>query len=158
HVDRPAYWKMEARRSSEALAHAKDELAHSRTYKKVGDYIPACIEEKKAVEKAKRRLEHAEEKIDIVRHWIVATRHAVDEFQGHVQQLTGMLEGDIPHAIHLLERMSKALEQYARGAAPTAMTWEELTSETTGKSVARPVDAEAVSNTENASDNSRAAS
>ncbi len=67
HVDRPAYWRLEARRSGEALAHAKDELAHSRTYKKVGDYIPACIEEKKAVDKAKRRLQLAEEKIEIVR-------------------------------------------------------------------------------------------
>jgi hypothetical protein len=139
HVDRPAYWRLEARRSGEALAHAKDELAHSRTYKKVGDYIPACIEEKKAVDKAKRRLQLAEEKIEIVRHWMIASRHAVDEFQGPVQQLMGMLDGDIPRAIVLLERMSAALEQYATGTAPTAITWEELTAEREGQSIARPV-------------------
>jgi hypothetical protein len=141
-VDRPAYWRMEARRSGEALAHAKDELAHSRTYKQIGDYIPACIEEKKAVEKAKRRLETAEKKIEIVRHWIAATRHAFDEFQGPVQQLMSMLDGEIPHAIALLERMSKALEQYATGVAPTAITWEELVGEKQGSSMSRPVDPE----------------
>ena len=137
-VDRPAHWRFEARRSGEALAHAKDELAHARTYKQIGDYIPACIDEKKAVEKAKKRLEHAEEKVEIVRHWIVASRHAVDEFQGPVQQLMGMLDGDIPRAIMLLERMSAVLEQYATGAAPTAATWEDLVKEVA--SAARPAD------------------
>jgi hypothetical protein len=139
-VDRPSHWRMEARRGGEALAHAKDELAHSRTYKKVGDYVPACVEEKKQVEKAKRRVEIAEDKIEIVRHWAVAARHAVDEFQGPVQQLMGMLDGDIPRAIVLLERMSMALEQYAAGAAPAAISWEELIGEKAGQSVAQPLD------------------
>ncbi|HEY2827271.1 MAG TPA: hypothetical protein VGJ04_06690 [Pirellulales bacterium] len=141
-VDRPAHWRMESRRSGEALAHAKDELAHSRTYKTIGDYVPACIEEKKAVEKAKRRLEHAEEKLEIVRHWIMASRHAVDEFQGPVQQLMGMLDGDIPRAIFLLERMSIALENYATGTAPTAINWEELVRQMQTASVAQPVDSQ----------------
>jgi hypothetical protein len=139
-VDRPAHWRLEARRGGEALAHAKDELAHSRTYKQIGDYIPACIEEKKAIEKAKRRLEIAEEKMEAVRHWTVATRHAVDEFQGPVQQLMGMLDGDIPRAIVLLERMSMALEQYATGVAPAAITWEELVGDKPGESVAQPTE------------------
>ena len=139
-VDRPSHWRMEARRGGEALAHAKDELAHSRTYKKVGDYVPACVEEKKQVEKAKRRVEIAEDKIEIVRHWAMAVRHAVDEFQGPVQQLMGMLDGDIPHAIVLLERMTIALEQYATGVAPAAISWEELVGEKAGQSVAQPID------------------
>ncbi len=46
---------------------------------------------------------------------MIASRHAVDEFQGPVQQLMGMLDGDIPRAIVLLERMSAALEQYCHG-------------------------------------------
>jgi hypothetical protein len=141
-VDRPSHWRMEIRRSSEALAHAKDELAHSRTYKQIGDYIPACMEEKKEIEKTKRRLEHAEEKIETVKHWAAATRHAVDEFQGPVQQLMGLLDGDIPRAIVLLERMSRALEQYATGSAPAAITWEELVGDKPGESVAQPAAAE----------------
>jgi hypothetical protein len=153
-VDRPAHWRLEARRGGEALAHAKDELAHSRTYKQIGDYIPACIEEKKAVEKAKRRVQHAEEKIELVRHWIIASRHAVDEFQGPVQQLMGMLDGDIPRAIVLLERMSMALEQYASGAAPAAITWEELVGEKPSQSVAQPIDSENSSAAETPLENS----
>jgi hypothetical protein len=137
--DRPTHWRYEVRRSGEALAHAKDELSHAKTYKQIGDYIPACIDEKKAVEKAKKRLEYAEEKVEITRNWIIATRHAVDEFQGPVQQLMGLLDSDIPRAIMLLERMSAALEQYATGAAPTGINWEDLVKQVA--SMARPADA-----------------
>src|SRR5262245_15708731 len=137
--DRGVHWQSEARRSADLVARAKDELVHSRTYKKVGDYTPSCIEEKKAVEMAKRRLEHAEQKVQAVRHWTLAARRAVDEFQGPVQQLMGMIDGDIPRAIALLERMSVALEQYSTVAAPTAAAWEQLTGEST-QSMAQPAE------------------
>ncbi len=139
-VEQPAYWRAEVRRSGEALAHAKDELAHARTYKQVGDYIPACIDEKKAVEKAKRRLEYAEQKVEAVRHWAMAARRAVDEFQGPVQQLQSMIDSDIPHSMLLLERMSIALEQYTSGRTPAAATWEELSGTKQAASMAQPVD------------------
>jgi chaperonin cofactor prefoldin len=139
-VEQSGYWKAEVRRSHDALAHAKDELAHARTYRQVGDYIPACDEEKKAVEMAKRRLEHAEQKVETVRRWTMAARHAVDEFQGPVQQLMQMLDSDIPHAMVLLERMSMALEQYTTGKAPAAATWEELTGDKATQSMAQPTE------------------
>jgi len=137
--DRGVHWQSEVRRSADLVARAKDELVHSRTYKKVGDYTPSCIEEKKAVEMAKRRLEHAEQKAQAVRHWTLAARRAVDEFQGPAQQLMGMIDGDIPRAVALLERMSIALEQYSTAAAPTAATWEQLTGEST-ESMAQPAE------------------
>ena|SRR5262249_28838933 len=137
--DRGVHWQSETRRSSDLVARAKDELAHSRTYKKIGDYTPSCIEEKKALEVAKRRLEHADQKVQAVRHWSLAARRAVDEFQGPVQQLMGMIDGDIPRAIALLERMNLALEQYAAIGAPTAVAWEELTG-TSSQSMAQPAD------------------
>ncbi len=67
--DRPAYWQAEIRRSTEAVARAKDELAQSRTYKRIDEYVPSCAEEKKLLEMAKRRLEYAEEKLETVRKW-----------------------------------------------------------------------------------------
>jgi hypothetical protein len=137
--DRGVHWQSEVRRGADLVARAKDELVHSRTYKKVGDYTPSCIEEKKAVEMAKRRLEHAEQKVQAVRHWTLAARRAVDEFQGPVQQLMGMIDGDVPRAIALLERMSAALEQYSTIAAPNAATWEQLTGEST-QSMAQPAE------------------
>ena len=40
----------------DAIARAKDELSRSRTFKRMDDYVPSCIEEKKAVEKAQADL------------------------------------------------------------------------------------------------------
>ncbi len=61
-VERAAHWKAELRRRSDVVNQAIKDLEHCRTYKKVGDNTPSCIEEKKALAKARRRLEVAEEK------------------------------------------------------------------------------------------------
>ena len=79
--------------------------------------FPHASKKKRQLEIAKHRLEHAEEKVEVVRNW-TWPRHAVDEFQGPVQQLMRMLDGDIPRAMVLLERMSAALEQYATVRGP----------------------------------------
>lgn len=137
--DRAAYWRQEARRSSDAVAEAKDQLVNARTFKRVGDYTPSCVEEKKALEKAQRRLEHAERKLEAVKHWSRAARQGVDEFQGPVQQLMAMLDGEIPRAMAVLERMHAALDSYARTSTPGAVSWEELTG-AAGASMARPTE------------------
>jgi hypothetical protein len=62
----------------------------------------------------------------------------VEEFQGTVQQLMGMLDGDIPNAIVLLERMSAALERYRSVSAPTAVKWEDLVGGKQSASMAQP--------------------
>ncbi len=148
--DRATHWKTEARRSSDLLARAKDELVNARTFKRVDNYVPSCIEEKKQVDLAKRRLEHSEQKMEAVRRWSMAAPRAVDEFRGPVQQLMSMLDGDIPRAMAVLQRMSAALELYAAVEAPTAIPWEELTGE---KSMAQPVQENEADETEQPSVN-----
>jgi hypothetical protein len=138
--DRAVHWKNEARRAAELLARAKDDLVNARTFKRVDNYVPACIDEKKQVELAKRRLEHAEAKMEAVRRWSMAAPRAVDEFRGPVQQLMAMLDGDIPRAMSVLQRMSAALERYTSTEAPRGIQWEELNGERSD-SAAQPVDA-----------------
>ena len=137
--DRPAFWSNEVRKAHEAVAKAKDELANSRTYKRIGDFVPACLEEKKALEIAKRRLEYAESKLAACKHWSMVVRRAVDEFRGPIQQLMGLLDADIPQGMAVLERMSIALEQYAATPTPASVSWEELTGEGES-SMARPME------------------
>jgi hypothetical protein len=128
------------RRGFDNVARMKDELAHSRTYKKVGDHAPSCEQEKRAVEMAKMRLVHAEGKVQAVKRWSIAARRAVEEFQGPVQQLMGLLDSDLPKAIVLLERMSAALERYRSVNAPTAVKWEDLVGGKAAGSMAQPVE------------------
>ena len=138
--DRGPHWQNEVRRGFDNVARMKDELAHSRTYKKVGDHAPSCEQEKRAVEMAKMRLAHAEGKVQAVKRWSIAARRAVEEFQGPVQQLMGLLDSDIPKAIVLLERMSAALERYRSINAPTAVKWEDLVGGKGAGSMAQPVE------------------
>jgi 16S rRNA (cytosine1402-N4)-methyltransferase len=55
--------------AADLVNQAQKDLEHCRTYKKVGDNEPSCIEEKKALEKAKKKLAFAEEKAEAVRRW-----------------------------------------------------------------------------------------
>ena len=57
-VDQAAYWKTEVRRAADQVNKAIKDLEHCRAFKKVGDNQPSCIEEKKALEKARRRQEY----------------------------------------------------------------------------------------------------
>jgi len=68
-MDRAAYWKNEIRRANDLVNKAIKDLEHCRTFKKVGDNTPSCIEEKKALERAKQRLARAEAKAEAVRRW-----------------------------------------------------------------------------------------
>jgi hypothetical protein len=138
--DRPKHWETEVRGSQDAVARAKDDLANCKTYKRVGDYVPSCDQEKKALELAKRRLEHAERKLQVVKRWTRAVEQAVDKFRGPIQQLAMVLDGDIPRAMTLLERMTIALESYAANSAPLAVKWEELVAAGEDRSMARSND------------------
>ena len=68
-MERAAYWKSEVRRAGDAVNKAIKDLEHCRAFKKVGDNTPSCIEEKKNLDKARKRLEYAEQKEAAVRRW-----------------------------------------------------------------------------------------
>ena len=68
-VDRAAHWKAESRRAADLVNQSIKDLEHCRTFKKVGDSRPACIDEKKALDKARARLAYAEKKAEAVRRW-----------------------------------------------------------------------------------------
>ena len=48
---------------------ARLQFQQAMTYRRIADRHPSCIDEKRAVEAAKRRLQLAQEKVETVRHW-----------------------------------------------------------------------------------------
>ena len=106
------YWAREVRRNSEQVAEAKVNLQRCLTFRRIGDYQPACREEKKALEKAKRRLHVAEQKVKAVRHWSRAVERAVYQYKSGASQLARWLEVDLSRAVAALQRMGRALEAY----------------------------------------------
>lgn len=106
------HWTLQIRHGYEQVSEAKANLQRSRVAKRVADHEPSCIEEKKALERAKRRLQLAQEKIEAVRHWSYAIDRAIIEYKGCVGQLVTWLDADCPRALAALDRISRLLESY----------------------------------------------
>jgi hypothetical protein len=120
-VDRARYWPQQARKASDAVAEAR--LALERCELRVsGDDPRYCYDERKALEKAKRRLRLAEEKIQAVRRWRPKMHKEFEEFQVQIARFRRYLESNLPQAVAAMERMAAALNRYVQaggvGEAP----------------------------------------
>jgi len=117
--DQAAYWKAEVRRRADHVNQAKKDLEHCRTFKKVGDTAPSCVEEKKALERAKQRLAAAEAKQEAVRRWTPVVQQQFRETCVRLVRFREVIDVDCPRAAAHLERMLKALDEYRQMASPT---------------------------------------
>jgi len=106
------YWAQEVRRGFERVAEARVQLQQALTFRRVGEHQPSCVDEKKALEKAKRRLQTAQSKVQAIRHWAVVIERAVNEYRGSRAGLVNWLDADLPQAVAALKRMREALESY----------------------------------------------
>ncbi len=98
HNDRHEHWNHEVRRGWERITEARVQLQQAMTARRIGDHNPACIDEKKALARAKRRLEIAQRKVEAVRHCERTIDHAVDEYRGARTPLCIWLESEAPKA------------------------------------------------------------
>jgi hypothetical protein len=117
--DQAQLWNGEVRRGRELVQQRKLDIHNTRTFKRIGDYIPSCIDEKKELAKAERRLRVAEIKVEAVRHWGRVAEQAFREFQARLAQFVSILDGELPKATAKLERMLASLDRYLAVQAPS---------------------------------------
>ena len=117
-VDRAAHWKAEIRRMTDLVNKAIKDLEHCRTFKKVGDNTPSCIEEKKALEKARQKLAWAESKAEAVRRWTPVVQQQFRETCVRLVRFRDVIDVDCPRAMAQLEKMLRSLEAYQQAASP----------------------------------------
>lgn len=115
--DAPAYWQQQIRRSFDLVGETRVNLELCRL-RNVGGQRASCIDEQRAFERAKRRLEESQAKLDVVRQWGIRAHRAVDEYRGRIGGLKHHLEADVPRTVALLERTLDSLEAYAQRTAP----------------------------------------
>ena len=137
-VDRAAFWKAEMRRAADGVNQAIKDLEHCRTYKKVGDNAPTCAEEKKNLEKARKRLQRAEEKLELVKRWTPVVLQQFRETCIRLVRFREIIDVDCPKAIARLEQMLTALENYQTVVSPSGTSTSGTTSPV--ESVARQID------------------
>lgn len=119
HSDRKDYWLHEARRASDAVTQARIQLQQAKVSRRMAGHEPSCIDEQRALERAKRRLQTAEQRIEAVRHWTHTIDRAVDDFIRSRTQFLTWLDADTPAAVAALHRMSQSLESYISLETPT---------------------------------------
>jgi hypothetical protein len=112
------YWKQEVRRGWNRITEAKLQLEHAETFRRMEGQHSPCVEEQKALARAKQRLELAEGKVKAIAYWAAAVERAVNEYRAIRAHVNNWLDADFPKAVALLGRMSEALEAYVRLQAP----------------------------------------
>jgi chromosome segregation ATPase len=114
--DRSRYWPDQVQKASNEVSEAR--LALQKGELTIdGSDARYCYEERKALEKAKRRLHLAEEKVQAVKRWKMRIRKEVEEFQVQIAKLRGYLDSDLVRAMAALGRMSAALDRYTQQSA-----------------------------------------
>ena len=117
--DRTQYWPREVRKASDWVSEAR--LALQRCELTIdSDHRKTCYDERKQLEKAKRRLYLSEDKVRAVKRWRLEVRKEVEEFQVQVAKLQRYLETDFERALAVLDRMAQALDRYVQVQAPTS--------------------------------------
>jgi methylphosphotriester-DNA--protein-cysteine methyltransferase len=137
-VDQAGHWKAECRRMADLVNKAIKDLEHCRTFKKVGDNTPSCVEEKKALEKARQKLARAEQKAEAVRRWTPVVQQQFREACVRLVRFREVIDVDCPRAMAQLERMLKALDAYRQVASPTDGSGD--TGAGSGQAVTRQLD------------------
>jgi len=135
-AERLKYWQLQLRDRGEDLARAKAALVRHKWGSKDGKGV-GTTEVEMEVKKAKRRIDEAEEKIEITRRWQRDLPKAVHEYDGPARQLSGYLESDLKQVLAMLDRMATSLEAYVAisappGGAPTPVSPERETSSEPG--------------------------
>jgi hypothetical protein len=118
HHDRTEYWKRELRRAEDSVAEAKLQLKQAQTARRMDDYRPDCVDEQRALERAKRRMQVAEQKVKAVQTWTHTIDRAVSACQQARTQFVIWLDSDIPKGIASLKRMTGSLETYVALQVP----------------------------------------
>ncbi len=127
-LDQKEYWREQVRRGYEQVAEARINLERKLVLD-FGQDKPSVQHERIALEAAKRRLRHAEEKVDAVKHWSRVVEQELDDYRGGVAPLANWLEVDGPRAIARLHRLANALDLYAMRPAGSAADLAALVSQ-----------------------------
>ena len=141
------FWTATIRKRQELLAKAEEAFRFKRLYKDATGVTPSAVEEQKAVQLAKRRLEEAQAKLANVKRWTRELQKKITEYRGGVGRFSNDVSAGVPAAIAHLGSLLDELDKYMEITAATAEEGELVGAgargsgaETSGASMARAVE------------------
>ena len=135
--ERMWHWKRQIQRRQEELVMARSALFRKQTQGSSKAGRPSVVDEKIALEKAKRRLRSGQERYEACRRWRTKLERDYAIYKGQVQPLASTGERGVGEAITLLERLLRHLDQYVRGVSGAEEAISALLAEDDGRSMKR---------------------
>jgi len=111
------YWAAQARKRQEAVVKAEEAFRQKRLYKDASGSTPSAVEEMKALQVAKKRLEEAVEKQKNVKKWTRELQKQATLYRGQVSSFTNDVASGVPEAYSFLGALLEQLEKYMDVAA-----------------------------------------
>jgi chromosome segregation ATPase len=116
--DQLKHWQHQVEKRQEDVNRARSDLAHARAIRQ-GEKS-GYVEQEIALRKAQVRLREAEEKVVVVRRWLLHLPQAISEYEGPARRLAGLLDADLKQGFAVLENKINVLEAYAALEVPDA--------------------------------------
>lgn len=120
-TEQSTHWQREIRRRQDILARAEEALRMKKIFKDVTGARQSYIDEEKAVQKARRAIEHAQQKAASTASWRRKMEKVAHDFKGSIQRLGTTVAADLPAAVARVENMLRKLEAYV-AAGPVEVT------------------------------------
>src|SRR5262245_56576530 len=106
-----------ARKCEEAVNKAQSDLMEVKWRESHAGSKSSGIDERKALERAKRRKEETEAKLDAARRWRITLQQSIGKLSTPCNVLANLLEHLTPLALARIEKMLDSLEEYFRSTS-----------------------------------------
>lgn len=116
-TDRPAYWQAQIRQRTREMEQAQQELFSAQ----LSGLREASYTQQAAVQKCRRAIRDAEDKLNLVKQWQRQFDQRVETSARQVEKFRHVLSHDLGMAIAWLNELTKTLSAYAE-LSPTGTT------------------------------------
>ena len=113
--EQPDFWRKRIRKVQDEVVMCKSALFRKQEIKATADARPSVVDEKKALDRAIKRLEYAETKLRNTKRWSTELPRQSVIFKGALSGMHTVLDRDVPRMSAMLKRMTEHLEAYLRG-------------------------------------------
>ncbi|MDG2122299.1 MAG: hypothetical protein P8J87_01285 [Verrucomicrobiales bacterium] len=107
--DQRVYWQAQYKKRKRKLDQLKAELLSA----KLSSYKDSVMVEEMAVAKATEQLREAEQKLMLIKKWIMVFDSKVETLAKRIDSLRFTVTEDLPKAVHTMSKVIKTLEAYA---------------------------------------------
>ena len=113
--EQPDFWRKRIRKAQDEVVMCKSALFRKQEIKATADARPSVVDEKKALDRAMKRLDYAETKLRNTKRWSTELPRQSVIFKGALSGMHTVLDRDVPRVNAMLKRMTEHLEAYLRG-------------------------------------------